>query len=313
MQSRRLQMIWSINRRLAVIPLVALFAAMASASVQGSFQRTYQVTGPVDLEVLTRSGDIVVRGGPAGTVSVSGKIYVGDAWFMGKRRDDVQALEKNPPIHQSGNSIHIDYVNMRNIAIDYEITVPENTKIQTRTGSGDQTMENLRGAFDLESGSGDMRLRDLNGDLRFHTGSGDVEARNVAGAVMGRAGSGDLRLEQNAKGDVDVQTGSGNIELRGVQGGLHAEAGSGDISVEGRQSSGWQIRTGSGNVDLRLPSDAAFNLEANTSSGSVVVDQPVTMTVQGKVQESRKAINGAVRGGGPLLAVHTGSGDVHIE
>ncbi len=306
-------MISFLNRQLAVVTLFALFASMASASVQGSFQRTYQVTGPVDLEVLTHSGDIIVRHGPAGTVSVSGKIHVGDAWLMGRRRDDVQALEKNPPIRQSGNSIHIDYVNLRNIAIDYEITVPENTRIQTRTGSGDQTLENLRGTFDLESGSGDMRLHDLNGDLRFHTGSGNVEARNVSGPVMARAGSGDIRIEQNGKADVDVQTGSGNIELRGVQGGLHAEAGSGDITIEGRQSAGWQVRTGSGNVQLRLASDAAFNLEANTNSGSVVVDQPVTMTVQGKVQESRKAVTGTVRGGGPLLAVHTGSGDVHIE
>jgi hypothetical protein len=291
-------------------------ATVASASVQGTFQRTYQVTGPVDLEVLTHSGDIIVRGGPAGTVSVSGKIHVGNYFFdlgISGRRADVQELEKNPPIRQTGNSIRIDYVNMRNVAIDYEITVPADARVRTRTGSGDQTLENVRGSFDLESGSGDMRLRDLNGELHLHTGSGDVEGRNVSGPITARAGSGDINIEQSAKGDVDVQTGSGNIELRGLEGGLHAEAGSGDLTVEAARVAPCQIRTGSGNVRLHLPSDAAFNLEANTSSGSVIVDQPVTMTVQGRVQESRKAINGTVRGGGPLLAVHTGSGDVHIE
>jgi putative adhesin len=296
--------------------VVVLLATVASASVQGTFQRTYQVTGPVDLEVLTHSGDIIVRGGPAGAVSVSGKIYVGNYFFdlgISGRRADVQELEKNPPIRQTGNSIRIDYVNMRNIAIDYEITVPADTRVRTRTGSGDQTLENVRGSFDLESGSGDMRLRDLNGELHLHTGSGDVEGRNVSGPITARAGSGDINIEQSAKGDVDVQTGSGNIELRGLEGGLHAEAGSGDLTVEAARVAPWQIRTGSGNVRVHLPSDAAFNLEANTSSGSVIVDQPVTMTVQGRVQESRKSINGAVRGGGPLLAVHTGSGDVHIE
>jgi hypothetical protein len=302
-----------IGKWFAIGLLVALFAAAASASVQGSFQRSYQVSGPVDLEVLTHSGDIVVRGGPAGTVTVSGKIHVGDSWFMGKRNDDVQGLEKNPPIRQNGNSIRIDYVNLRNIAIDYEITVPENTRVNNRTGSGDQTLENLHGDFDLESGSGDMRLRDLNGQLRVHTGSGNVEARNVSGPLTARAGSGDISIEQSAKNDVDVQTGSGNISLRGLEGGLHAEAGSGDVTIDGRQTAGWQIRTGSGNVEVRLPSDAAFNLEANTSSGSVQVDHAVTMTVQGKVQEGRKSVNGTVRGGGPLLSVHTGSGDVHID
>ena len=305
-----------LAKRSLVGLVIVLLATVASASVQGTFQRTYQVTGTVDLEVLTHSGDIIVRGGPAGTVSVSGKIHVGNYFFdlgISGRRADVQELERNPPIRQTGNSIRIDYVNMRNVAIDYEITVPQDTRVRTRTGSGDQTLESLKGSFDLESGSGDMRFRDLNGELHLHTGSGDVEGRNVSGSITARAGSGDIRIEQNAKGDVDVQTGSGNIELRGLEGGLHAEAGSGDLTVEATRVAPCQIRTGSGNVRLHLPSDAAFNLEANTSSGSVIVDQPVTMTVQGRVQESRKSINGAVRGGGPLLAVHTGSGDVHIE
>jgi DUF4097 and DUF4098 domain-containing protein YvlB len=303
----------SFTRHAVVTLAVVALATFAGASVQGSFQRSYQVTGPVDLEVLTHSGDIIVHGGPTGTVSISGKIHVGDAWLLGGRHADVQEIEKNPPIRQTGNSIRIDYVNMRNISIDYEITVPQDTRVRTRTGSGDQTLENLKGSLDLESGSGDMRLRDLNGELHLHTGSGDVEGRNVSGPITARAGSGDIRLEQSAKGDVDVQTGSGNIELRGLEGGLHAEAGSGDLTVEAARVAPWQIRTGSGNVRVHLPSDAAFNLEANTSSGSVTVDQAVTMTVQGRVQESRKSINGTVRGGGPLVAVHTGSGDVHIE
>jgi hypothetical protein len=41
----------------------AAMAGSASASVQGSFERTYQVSGAVDLQVLTRSGDVIVRTG----------------------------------------------------------------------------------------------------------------------------------------------------------------------------------------------------------------------------------------------------------
>jgi hypothetical protein len=37
------------------------------------------------------------------------------------------------------------------------------------------------------------------------------------------------------------------------------------------------------------------------------------MTVQGRVHEERKTIRGKVRGGGPLLRVRTGSGDIQIE
>jgi DUF4097 and DUF4098 domain-containing protein YvlB len=110
-----------------------------------------------------------------------------------------------------------------------------------------------------------------------------------------------------------VHTGSGNINVRGIQGGLHAEAGSGDITAEGTQSSAWEIRTGSGNVHVRLPPNAAFDADISTSSGTVDVESPIEMTVQGRIQESRKNIRGKVRGGGPLLSVRTGSGDVNIQ
>ena len=295
--------------------LLALFCCTlpAGASVRGSFQRSFQVTGTVDLEALTHSGDITVHSGPAGTVSISGKIFVGDQWLSGDRQSDVTELEKNPPVRQTGNSIRIDYVNIRNISIDYDITVPADTRLRTHSGSGDQTIEGLRSNLELESGSGDMRLKDLNGDLHVHTGSGNIDAQDVTGAFNAEAGSGDIRLNAKGGGDVRVHTGSGNIDLRDVQGTVRAEAGSGDITIDGTQTGIWDIRTGSGNVRLRLPSQAAFDLGASTGSGTVTVAHPVTMTIQGNVQRAQRSISGKVRGGGPMLTVHTGSGDVQID
>jgi DUF4097 and DUF4098 domain-containing protein YvlB len=110
-----------------------------------------------------------------------------------------------------------------------------------------------------------------------------------------------------------LHTGSGNVTARGVHGAFHAEAGSGDITGEGMQTGPWDIRTGSGNVHVRLPSDAAFDANISTSSGTLDVGSPITMTVQGRVQENRKQIVGKVRGGGQSLTVRTGSGDIHIE
>jgi DUF4097 and DUF4098 domain-containing protein YvlB len=122
-----------------------------------------------------------------------------------------------------------------------------------------------------------------------------------------------MELEETGSGDVDLHTGSGNITARGVQGALRAEAGSGDITAEGTQTGAWEIRTGSGNVHVRLPANAAFDANISTSSGSLDVGAPITMTVQGRVQESRKSIIGKVRGGGPELRLRTGSGDIHVE
>ncbi|HTC48928.1 MAG TPA: DUF4097 family beta strand repeat-containing protein [Candidatus Aquilonibacter sp.] len=292
--------------------LLATSAAFASTP-QGTFEKTYQVTGPVDLAVQTRSGDITVRTGTAGTVSIRGKIYVGDHWLFGNRHTDVSDIEQNPPLRQDGNNIRIDYVSARDISVDYEITVPEDTTIHSHSGSGDQTIEGMRGNVDVQSGSGDVKLSHLTGEVRLQTGSGDVRAHEISGPVRGGTGSGDMELEETGSGDVDLHTGSGNITARGIHGAFHAEAGSGDITADGTQTGSWEVRTGSGNVHVHLPSDAAFDANISTSSGTLDVDAPITMTVQGRVNETHKNIVGKVRGGGPLLTLRTGSGDIHIE
>jgi DUF4097 and DUF4098 domain-containing protein YvlB len=175
------------------------------------------------------------------------------------------------------------------------------------------TIEGTRGNADLQSGSGDLKLSRLTGEIRLQTGSGDVQAREISGAVRGSTGSGNMELEETGAGDVDMHTGSGNITARGVRGALRAEAGSGDITAEGAQTGAWEIRTGSGNVHVHLPAEAAFDANISTSSGTLDVDAPITMTVQGRVNETHKTIVGKVRGGGPMLTLRTGSGDIHID
>jgi Putative adhesin len=299
---------------LTIVLVVLLASTFAVASTpQGTFEKTFQVSGPVDLEVQTRSGDIIVRSGAAGSVAIHGKIFVGDHWLFGSRHADVSDIEQHPPLRQEGNRIRIDYVNARDISVDYEITVPADTTIRTRSGSGDQIIEGTHGNVDLQSGSGNIKLARLTGEIRLQTGSGDVRAREISGPVRGGAGSGNIELEETGSGDVDLHTGSGNITARGIQGAFRADAGSGDITAEGTQTGTWGIRTGSGNVHVRLPASAAFDADISTSSGTLNVDAPITMTVQGRVQETRKSIQGKVRGGGPLLTLRTGSGDIHIQ
>jgi DUF4097 and DUF4098 domain-containing protein YvlB len=309
--------LWIRNRavRAAIFTLVSAFAIPGTgfASVIGTFDRAFKVSGPVDMEVLTRSGDITVRTGAPGSVSIHAKIQSGSSWFGGDHRADVQELESNPPIHQNGNSIRVDYVNINNISIDYEITVPEDTALRAHTGSGDQNIEGLKGNVELESGSGDLKLARLNGDMRFQTGSGNVSGRELSGPARVKAGSGDIEIEEMGAGDVDIRTGSGNITVNGINGGFHAEAGSGDIHGKGSPKNMWTVRTGSGNVTLSVPSDAAFDVDISSSSGSVTVGHPVTTTIQGRLPESKKSVVGKVLGGGPVVSVHTGSGDIQVN
>jgi DUF4097 and DUF4098 domain-containing protein YvlB len=301
------------HRAVRTLAFILATSLAGFASVVGTFDRSFQVNGNVDLEVLTRSGDVIVRNGPAGTVSIHAKIESGTSWFGGDHKEDVQQLQSNPPIRQNGNSIRIDYVNINNISIDYEITVPESTAIHSHTGSGDQTIEGLKGSVDLESGSGDLKLARLTGEMHFQTGSGNIRGHELSGPARIKAGSGDIVVDEVGAGDVEIRTGSGNITVNGINGGFHAEAGSGDIHGKGLPKNMWSVRTGSGNVTLNVPSDAAFDVDISSNSGSVTLGHPVSTTVQGRIEESRKSVVGKVRGGGPMVTVHTGSGDVQVD
>jgi hypothetical protein len=305
----------SVSGALLASALVVLCTSSAvfASTPQGTFERTLQVNGPVSLDVVTHSGDVTVRAGSSGSVVIRGKIYVGNRWMEGRRESDVHSIEQNPPIRQEGNNVHIDYVDFHNISVDYEITVPAQTSVRSHSGSGDQVIEGTQGSVDAQTGSGDVKLRNVTGEIHLQTGSGDVRARDIAGAVHGGTGSGDIEIEEKAPGDIDLHTGSGGINARGVEGALHGETGSGDITAEGTPGGSWEIHTGSGNVHVRLPSNAAFDADISTSSGSIDVGAPIEMTVQGRVGDTRKAIRGKVRGGGSLVRVRTGSGDIHIE
>jgi DUF4097 and DUF4098 domain-containing protein YvlB len=281
----------------AVVGLSAA-PALTRDSFQGSFTRTLQISGTPNLEVYTRSGDVTIRTGSTGSISITGKIHVGDHW-MSKRENDVAEIEKNPPIRQDGSRVKIDYVSYRNISIDYEITVPADTVVRSETGSGNQTADGLKAGFQGHTGSGDVRLGNIAGEIRVETGSGNIEGRSLAGPLALHAGSGDIRIEETGSGDVN--------------GGARAETGSGNVELTGKPAGSWYVQTSSGNAEVNLPQDAAFDLEVSTGSGTINVDHPLTTTIQGRLESPNKHVSGKVRGGGPMITVHTGSGDVQIR
>ncbi len=311
------------------LSVILLQSSPASASSEGGFQRTLTVNGTVDLDVNTGSGDVRITSGDSGKVEITARIR-SNRWLGGNDDARIHEIESNPPIQQNGNTIrigHLDNELGHNISISYQLRVPSDTRLHAHTGSGDQEIAGINGPIEVETGSGDLRvsnigntvraetgsgdveIRQVKGDLHTKTGSGTVHAEDIAGAFEGHSGSGSVDLSQTAPGRVQVTTGSGDIELRGVNGALEAEAGSGGIRVEGKPSGSWNVKTGSGEVELRLVADAAFDLDAHTSSGSISVDMP--MMVQGSI--GRKEVHGKVRGGGIPMEIRTGSGDIDIH
>ena len=316
-----------------VITLLGAAAPAWSAAAEGKFERTLRVTGPVELDVTTGSGDITVSPGEPGRVLVRGFIHAGRDWLGAGRspEEKVRFLEANPPIVQTGNVIRVGHIEdrelRRNVSISYELVVPVETRLKSDTGSGSQTIQGIRGPVKADTGSGDLRISNIGGDVDGDTGSGDIElngirgnvvadtgsgsirALGIAGGFTADTGSGDVTLEQTGSREVKVDTGSGSVEIRGAVGIVWADTGSGNITAEGKPAGPWKLSTGSGNIRLRVPAATGFDFHARTGSGEIYTEGPIT--VQGALK--RDDLRGKVRGGGVLIELETGSGNIRIE
>lgn len=275
-----------------------LILATAAFAADGTFERNLNVSAPPTLNVTTGSGNVHLRPGSENQVHIVAHLHASNHGWLGGSGDvesRIQQIIRNPPVVQNGNDITIGERHnndlYRNISIDYDITLPKASSLTANTGSGD------------------VDIQDVGASLRAQSGSGNVHARGIQGAATLGTGSGDIEFQQTAPGDVKAETGSGNIVLRGLSGALKSSTGSGNIEVEGQPSTDWKLSTGSGNIHLALGSGAHFNLDADTGSGSINVQQPISM--QGSL--NRHHVAGVVNGGGPAIHANTGSGDIQIR
>ena len=272
----------------AAFTIATVFAAAPARATEATFERDLTVNGRVDLSVATGSGSIHLTVGTAGRVHVFGRVKSG--W--GGSDAEVREIAANPPIEQTGNIVRVGFRhrNLNNISIDYEVQAPPDAFLDAASGSGNVTDDGVGANAKLSTGSGSIHATGLHSGFSLQTGSGNIYA------------------EQAGAGDVKAGTVSGSIELKNVRGGLRAETGSGNIKVDGTPAAPWRIHTGSGNVEL-WTGNAGLTLDAETGSGNVHCDREIVS--QGTVEHHH--VKGSIGGGGPMVRVGTGSGNIRIH
>lgn len=297
-----------------LLALSLVLPATAALAADGTFDKTFAVTGTPSVSIASGSGYIHVYPGSGNQVHIVGHVHSNPTWLSADADARVREIVASPPITQSGNTITVstpsgDSNLFRNISIDYDVTTPRATTLKAHTGSGSVEIGGIETAVTAGSGSGSIHTDNIGANSRLETGSGSIKATNVHGAAYVQTGSGGIELAVTAPGDVKAQTGSGSIHIDGVNGELRATAGSGSIEVHGNPTSEWRVETGSGSIHLQTPPDAHFNLNAETGSGSVVTDRPIVM--EGSL--NRHHVTGAINGGGPTVRASTGSGSISIH
>jgi hypothetical protein len=168
-------------------------------------------------------------------------------------------------------------------------------EVSVEGDSGDLQASGIKGRFRWDSASGDCRMDDFEGsELRFHAASGDLVARGIrARRVETDTSSGDVRFSSADMEEFQAESASGDIA----------------VDVDGTRLASFRVTTSSGDVSLGLPPNAAFEAQADQSSGDMRVDFAGGMAVHD--DEALVAYRHGT--GGARIRVTTSSGDFTIS
>ena len=288
--------------------------------------QTYKVGDAAALDVSHLSGDIRVTGSTGSEIKV-------DATTRVRHRDPEQGKRLLEALRVDVNNFN-GRVEVRTIyprrgsfgnnvsaSVDYVISVPAGATVSLKSISGDISVTNVKGEVRAETVSGDVNISGTPNVAIAKTISGDVTAQNIgtqttlvlstiSGTVLGTG----LKVRALEAGSV-----SGNVRLVGSDiERLEAHSVSGNIEYDAPLTKGgrYEFTSHSGNVRIVLSGNTGFELDADTFSGSVRSDVPVTLRAIGRTEQDRRGSNRAIRGSygdaSAFLSVRSHSGSVVI-
>jgi len=265
--------------------------ALVKLETEGGNIDTTGVTGRVEAE----SG-----GGSLRLDDIGGGVHA----ETGGGSIDVGTVSGDLGLHTGGGAIEVRHAN---------------GKVVAETGGGSVEIQSGQDAT-IETGGGSVQVRQCNGRVKVSTGGGSVDLADVGGPADIETGGGTIHLT-SAKGHVHAETGGGGIELLGVPS-AHAETGAGGITVKilntGGERRDSDLETGAGDITVYIAPDVAINVRASVDMGNghrITSDFPDIHIASEGDQWGPKTLTaeGKLNGGGPMLKVHTSTGDICIR
>ncbi|MCA1584884.1 MAG: DUF4097 domain-containing protein [Acidobacteria bacterium] len=294
------------------------------------FVETYRVGRDAALDLSNLSGDVRVTGGSGSEIRVEAVKRV-------RSRDDDNARrlleDLRIEVTQVGSRVEVRTLYPRTSgrmsgSVDYTVSVPASAAVSVKSVSGDVSVGSVNGEVRAETVSGDLQVSSTPNLVVAKTVSGDVTARDIGTAtaltlasVSGNVIATDLKVRTLEAGTV-----SGDVQLTGVQvERLTAKSVSGNIDFDATIARGgrYEFNSHSGNVRILLAGNVGFELDANTFSGSIRSDFPVTLRSntdndreprgRGGRGASNRTIRGAYGDASAVLSIRSFSGSVVIS
>lgn len=278
------------------------------------FHKTLPAKGTVALNVCDNSGLIHVAGVEGSNVQISATIRKSNWHAMGNA-DEMKKIAATPPIQQTGDTIKIGDSTtcgasvLRDIDIDYEISVPKNSTLLAKNGTGAIHVESINGFVRARTGSGDIIVNGIGAESMLSTGSGNLDIQGAHGMLLAKTGSGNLNIHDSDISQSQLRVGTGNITATNLKGGVRANTGNGNLSMAGTPTADWEMRTGNGMILFAADAAAKFNLDAETGSG--LIDSTLPAPLSGHITNG--VLRGPVRGGGPVVKMYTGNGNITLQ
>lgn len=280
-------------------------------SVEGSFTESFTVDGPVALEVESSSGSVEIVGVEGDEVTVRGKIRAG--WGLDREAAErrVRDVERNPPVELRGGVVAVGKLVSpelpNNVSVSYEITIPARAEVTVRGSSGSQTVEGVDGPVKLHASSGSVRVRDIARDVEIDVSSGSLTVEDVGGSLAADSSSGS-QTSRRIAGNVTARASSGSVKLEEIGGEVTVRSSSGSVRVDQVAAAPVTVDASSGSIRVRTIPEAGYDFDIRTRSGGIGLPSGASLAL-----DEKRHKKGALRGGGPLLALQASSGSVDVE
>lgn len=281
--------------------------------------KTFKVGPSGMLSLANVSGDIVIQAGGGDTISVEAiKRTRGSDSADQFARTQVEMMERAGRVE-----VRVAYTGQRNHAsVDFNVTAPAGTALAIRSVSGDVRITGIHGDVRAESVSGDVTAVDVRraGLLKSVSGDIDVSAVKHEGELRTESVSGDVVVRDAQVRGLAAETVSGELRLTDVTGDrVSAKSVSGGVDFSGPLAQGgrYELKSHSGDVRVAIANNAGFELEANSFSGNVRSDLPLTVGGPGREAvraggHGRQAMRGVHGDGSAFLSLGSFSGSIVV-
>ncbi|MEO6652098.1 MAG: DUF4097 family beta strand repeat-containing protein [Ilumatobacteraceae bacterium] len=219
----------------------------------------FDVDGRASIDVDVRSGQVEIRSGPGGTITVS------------LDGDDVDEWQ----VQQLGNAITVRPINRRSWrsrSVRLLAIVPVGSDVDISSASADAALQGELGCIRARSASGDVRGETVV-RLDATTASGEIRVHEIRTDATCSTASGDIEIGR-AGGRLNLSTASGDIRVTHADDDLQVGTASGDVRIGCCDGSTISVKAITGDVRLGLPTGIRVEPDISTLSGRTTLPAP---------------------------------------